>query len=214
MKTRRSINVAIVFVAMILMFTSSVSWAIKSGNTDFMDDPLFGITYRPSKIFFEKAPNDIYKCSELKSDPVRILYLFGKYTKGKTRFYYVSGLIEYIPDGPSDGIRRFTVEEDEGIIVAVTPDGCHDIGAGYAWSPDKQDRQEAKKYGITEDIASVLLDDALNREIKAFGGVKNFFRKLAENNVDESLLPSIVIEKLSALRKKSGIKAPKPQVSK
>ena len=60
----------------------------------------------------------------------------------------------------------------------------------------------------------MLIDEALNREIKAVDGVKIFFRKLAENNVDESLLSSIVMEKLSALQKKSGIKAPKPQVSK
>ena len=48
----------------------------------------------------------------------------------------------------------------------------------------------------------MLIDEALNREIKAVDGVKIFFRKLAENNVDESLLSSIVMEKLSALQKK------------
>lgn len=56
-------------------------------------DPLFAITYLPSKVKFEPAPEVIFACEDLKAPRIN-LSLFGKTTRNGTNFYYVFGLVE------------------------------------------------------------------------------------------------------------------------
>ena len=205
MRIRYPICVVSVFVVIALMFVAHNLMAVGSEisrpiiRTDELSDPIFGITYRPSEIRFQSAPSEVYKCRDLqirRGD----LFLFGEVTKGNIHFYFVYGWIEVQLDDSSEGIRHFEAESDSGIIVVVSPEGCRDIGAGYAWSPEKGDRQEAEKYGVTEDITSALLADAVDREVRAFGGKAEFLRRLAATGVDESKLPVQVRTKLAVLR--------------
>jgi hypothetical protein len=168
-------------------------------RTEILSDPLFGIEYRPNEIHFENAPEIIFKCGNLKEQRGN-LFLFGKTTKNKVHFYFVYGWEEVHPDGPSDGIRRFEAENDDGIIVVVSSSGCHHIGAGYALSTGKEFRQKAEKLGITKDVISKLLVDAFDREVRAFGGKTKFLLKLAEARVDESKLEPQIQDKLKLLR--------------
>jgi hypothetical protein len=172
-----------------------------------MSDPLFGVEYQRSEVHFENAPKEVFRCKDLKS-PRRELDLFGTYTKGKLSFYYVYGLVEVDWGGSSNVVRRFEAESDDGIIVVISPSGCRNIGAGYAWSSDKRFRQQAEKYGITDDVVSSLLTDAFDREVKTFGGAANFLRKIDASGVDESKLPPKLREELTDLRKKTREKMP------
>src|SRR5512143_2806275 len=60
-------------------------------------DPLFGIPYRPSEVHFEKAPDTIYNCKDLKTRRGS-LFLFGKAQEDKRIFYYVYGWVEVVVD--------------------------------------------------------------------------------------------------------------------
>lgn len=205
MTTKYSKYVAPMFVVITLAFISPVNLARSTDTpepsirTDTLYDPLFGIEYRPSEIHFERAPDAVYKCKDLKTRRGD-LFLFGKVTKGKVQFYYVYGWVEVDWGGPNDGIRRFEAESDSGIIVVVSPEGCREIGAGYAWSPDKRERQMAEKYGITENVVSSLLSDAVEREVRAFGGKTEFLQRIAATGLDESTLPPLLRDKLTIMR--------------
>jgi hypothetical protein len=165
---------------------------------DYIHDPIFAIDYRPSEIHFPSAPNDIYKCTDLK-EPRSILFLYGKVSRGNIRFYFVYGWLEAEMDDDK-GTKYWEEEHDRGIIVVVSPDGCQDISAGYAWTTDKTYSQEAEKIGITDEIATALLYDAFDREVRAFGGKEKFLRRLSAAGVDESGLPEQIQNKLSVLR--------------
>jgi hypothetical protein len=110
-------------------------------------------------------------------------------------------LIESDRDTPSANGDTFEAENDDGIIVVVSPDGCRDIVAGYAWSLDERDRSLAEKLGITDHIVSALLADAVDREVKAFGGATRFLSKLDATGTDESKLQPQLREKVKVVRK-------------
>jgi hypothetical protein len=56
----------------------------------------------------------------------------------------------------------------------VSPDGCRDLGAGYARSLDERSVNWREKSAITDHVVSALLVDAVDREVKAFGCVNEF----------------------------------------
>jgi hypothetical protein len=195
-----------IFVAITLISTASISLADSPKppratiRTDTLRDPLFGIEYHPSEVHFESAPDSINKCKSLHSDR-RILFLFGKVVKGNTTFYLVDGWQEVSLNGHDEGTRYFEAQSDQGIIVVVSPDGCHDIGAGYAWSPEERERRMAEKYGITEDVVSSLIDDAIKTEVQAFGGKKELLQRIDGAIRDGLVLPPLIQRRLGVLRK-------------
>ena len=210
---------ASMFAVITLVLIIQVYWAKSSEDTvtairtDTLYDPLFGIEYRPSEIRFESAPDAVYKCNSLKTRRGD-LFLFGKATKGKVRLYYVYGWEEVDWGGSNDGVRRLEAENDDGIIVIVSPGGCREIGAGYALSPEKQEREMAHKFGITDELLSELISDAVDREVRAFGGETAFLGRIADTGRDESKLPALVKNKLLAIRKRANVSSPNTQRNK
>ena len=67
------------------------------------------------------------------------------------------------------------VEGDGGLVVSVSGEDCRFAGAAYALSPSKKYRDIAfNKVGIDDQLVSDLLDDAMKREERAFGGREAF----------------------------------------
>ncbi|WP_129124936.1 hypothetical protein [Geomonas oryzae] len=178
----------------------AVPSAAKSSKELLSCDPVFGIGYLPSKVRFEPAPPEIFRCTSL-LEPRRKLWVFGKHNKGKVTFYYVYGWIEV--DFGAGPTGEFEAENDDGIIVVVSPEGCKEIGAGYAMSSNPEARKEARDIGITDDVLSALLTDLIQREVKAFGGVEQFLGKVKATGLAESTLDPLLREKLQALRKRA-----------
>ena len=176
---------------------SSLSQPIK--RTDLLYDPVFGIEYRPSEVHFEKAQAVIYQCKDLDAEK-RELFLFGKVMKDGRTFYLVYGWLESDEAEETDGYRHFEAEDDEGIIVVISSDGCRDIGAGYAWNSNTKYQKKAEVIGITEEITLLLIDDAIEREIQAFGGKTELLRRIdamvAVNGWSFSLLIQDRLDKL------------------
>lgn len=199
---------ATLLVAIVLLTVAAVS---KPKQELLTCDPVFGIGYSPSKVKFDPAPAEVFRCTGL-LEQRRTLWVFGKHIKGKVTFYYVYGLIE--ADFGAGPTGEFEAENDDGIIVAVSPEGCKEIGAGYATSSDPKARKEARAIGITDDVLSALLSDLVSREVKAFGGVPNFLKRVEATGISESNLDPEIRAHLQVLRKKAAatpIRAANPQ---
>lgn len=192
---------AICLVGVVLL--ASVAFGKATQRELLTSDPLFGIGYSPSKVRFDPAPAEVFQCKDI-SEVRRKLWLFGKHVKGNVRFYYVYGLVE--ADFGAGPTGEFEAENDEGIIVVVSPAGCKETGAGYALSPDPKARKMAADIGVTDDVLTALLSDLIAREVKAFGGVDNFLAKVKEAGIPESSLEPQVRAKLRALKEQSGAK--------
>lgn len=197
---KRLVPTGMLVIAFLLYASCSYASAEKPQKARVMHDPIFGITYLPSKVKFEQAPAEIYRCKDLR-EPRSILWLFGKVVKEKVTFYYVYGLLEV--DFGAGPTGEFEAANDSGIIVVLTPSGCREIGAGYALSPDPQDRKMAFDLGITDEVLTALLADLVDREVKAFGGVSNFLAKVSATGISESDLEPPVRAQLQALRNKA-----------
>ena len=165
-----------------------------------MHDPLFGITYLPSKVLFDPAPPEIYRCESLK-EPRSRLWVFGKVDRRELIFYYLYGQWETdFGAGPTGG---FEPANDEGIIVVLSPTACREIGAGYALSPDPKEREAAFELGITDDVVAALIADLVAREVMAFGGVQEFFNKVKATGIQKSMLAPPVRAQLEVMEKRS-----------
>jgi len=169
---------------------------------EILTDPLFGIQYQPSKVHFEKAPDSINRCNDLELER-RELFLFGKTVKGNQTFYLLYGWMEIEPDNDDNtktenNSYKLLAPDLDAIIVVLSPDGCSSIAAGYAWSIDNEDLKEAEKYGITKDVTQALIDDAIEREIHAFGGKAELLRKIGSSSW---IFPPLVQDRLDNLKK-------------
>jgi len=186
---------------------SPVSRPIK--KVDLLYDPVFGIEYRPSEVHFEKAPAAVYQCKDLDGEK-RELFLFGKVMKDGRTFYLVYGWLEADEDDETDGYRHFESEDDEGIIVVISSEGCRDIGAGYAWNSNTKYQKKAEAIGITENITLLLIADAIEREIQAFGGKAELLCRIdttiAANGLSLSLLIQDRLDKLREAASRKNIK--------
>lgn len=177
---------------------ASASKLTANKDNNLMFEPVFAIKYSPAEVRFDPAPDEIYQCEGLRT-PRTKLSLFGKAVKNGVGFYYVYGLVEV--DHGAGPTGEFEAQHDDGTIVVVSPMGCRDISAGYAWTPDATFRRNASDLGITDDVVAALLSDAVDREVKAFGGVSNFLARVKASGVKESYLQRPLQAKLKALRK-------------
>lgn len=187
---------------LVIRHSQAKAASAKARTPQIMFEPLFAIKYSPTEVKFEPAPDEIFKCEDLRT-PRSKLSLFGKVIKNGIIFYYVYGLYEIdLGEGPTG---QFEAQHDDGTIVVVSPNGCQDISAGYAWTQDPKSRRHAEKLGITDDVVSALISDAVDREVKAFGGVTKFLAKVKAAGIPESNLDPQVRAELQALRKKAKI---------
>lgn len=158
-------------------------------------EPLFGLLYDSKEVVFAKAPTEVFRCRDLK-DPPRKLYLFGETAEKEKRFLYVYGLIQ-------TETGAFEAESDDGLIVVLSPSACRNISAGYAMSPDETYRKKARKIGISDEVLNRLLNDAVEREVEAFGGAERFLRIIHAARLDESTLHPQLRAKLLSIRKET-----------
>src|SRR5579871_2263826 len=166
---------------------------------DLLLDPLFGLEFHPSEKRFKPAPDVVYDC-KLIAERRGNLFLFGQVEHDGVRFFLLSGWVEDIPDGPRSDERHFSDEGDGGIIAAVSGKTCRATSAGYALSPSKEYRGKAQKdTGIDDEMLSRLLDDALDREIRAFGGRDRFLCLIARSIAANGQFAGPILTKLNKL---------------
>ncbi len=88
-----------------------------------MSDPLFGITYDPQKIRFEKIPPLLTeRCPGLRGRYVAA-WVYGHFKTTDSEYFLVSGLMEFKEDSPR-GARTVAPEEGGGLIAALRGSAC------------------------------------------------------------------------------------------
>lgn len=132
-----------------------------------MEDPLFGNLYDPAKVSFERAPNLDRQCPDLTG---RYLgsWIYGHYKAKSLEYFIISGFMN------GEG----GVSPDFGIIVELDGTKCDSAHIDYAFASHGPDKLLHK---IDDNILSALLDDALLRYVRAFGGKKRFLGSLPKD---------------------------------
>lgn len=161
--------------------------------------PPFGIDFDPNRFRFEPAPTKVYECEDL-GDRRGLLFVFGKVHADKVEYYLISGWVRGGEDSPTPGPPRFENEADEGILVVLSQGGCRLDVLAAALSPDEISRRRAEKVGFNRKIVTALIDDAIERQIRTFGGRDNFLCQPAIARTKSPWSP-LLREKLDQLGK-------------
>lgn len=193
-----TLKIALTAITLLVFHNVGVSSA--PPDEPLMHDPLFGVTYLPSRVVFDPAPPDIYRCESLRAPRSR-LWVFGKVVRREIIFYYLYG--QWETDFGAGPTGEFEAANDEGIIVVLSPTACREIGAGYALSPDPKEREAALELGVTDTVVAALIADLVAREVKAFGGVQAFLARVKETGLSESALDPQVRIELKALKSRN-----------
>lgn len=141
-------------------------------------DPLFGIPVAWGNVPFEKAPNSVYSCRELADQPRGYLFVFASAVQKDVSYELIHGWELVKDDEAPNAAARF--EQNVTATIAIIKNGqCVGLIAdGFAWSSNPKDRDIAiSRFGITEKVATAMLDDGFLRAVAAFGGPATFLKR-------------------------------------
>lgn len=157
-------------------------------SPQLMSDPLFGISYDPAKVVFEKAPESITRfCSDLRG---RKLWVYGRSKTTTTEYFIVSGFRKFYPDGPGPA----GTEPDFGIAVALQGKHCTVDQSEFFLRAEVNPAKGATPIKVPDAVLRNIAADALNRYAKAFGGKKQFLQLLTQN--DRTFIPPVLRRQL------------------
>jgi hypothetical protein len=140
-----------------------------------MSDPLFGISYDPQKIHFEKMPLRLTQvCGELRGRYVAA-WSYGRFQDADGEYFLISGLMEFHSEEP-DGVTSIAPEEGEGLLVELSASRCYVNEAN--WSTPEEVRKGATPPPIPPAVMNGLLSDAFKKYTIAFGGKQEFSRHI------------------------------------
>lgn len=166
-------------------------------------DPLFGIPMAWGSVPFDKVPDPVYSCDQLRDQPHGYLFLFGSTTREGVTYLLIDGWERVKNDDASKSTAHFEQDVTATIVVVKNGQCTGTISDGYAWSTNQRERSIAiSKYGISDEVAAALLGDGCERAIRAFGGARPFLKKLDEN-LSTTALGQLhyLTNKISSLRK-------------
>lgn len=135
--------------------------------------------------------------------PRGYLFLFGGTTQDGVTYYLIHGWELVRDDDAADGSPHFEQDVTASVVVIKNHQCVGVVSDGYAWSTRQRDRAIANaKYGITDRVATALLDDGFQRAVSAFGGAQTFLKKLDSISSTTSLGQlDYLTKKVSDLRK-------------
>jgi hypothetical protein len=163
-----------------LVFLCSVQSVAQSPK--LMGDPLFGITYDPLKVHFEKlSPTLSEKCTKLKGKYVAA-WIYGHFKTADSEYFLISGLIQVQEDKPG-GAWSIVQEDDDGLIVALQGSKCLVDQAGYFYEQKINPARTATPITAPPSVVSGILQDAFRRDVVAFGGKQEFLKQVKPNAV-------------------------------
>jgi hypothetical protein len=139
-------------------------------------DPVFALSYDPSKTKFLSAPYRIYHCGDLRNFKYKLFVFADVFNNGK-EYYWLDGWIKVFPDRPDPGGGKFDAMMDPGILVISENSRC-EVTCPCFLAYDEQSQEIAKRDGITDELAAALIRDAIDREISAFGGRNRLLDKI------------------------------------
>ena len=145
--------------------------AAHAEETSLLSVPPFAIGVDAAKVQFEPAPEAIYRCENL-SERRGLVFMFAKVHSGEADYYLLAGWVELDTDSPGPPI--YDNQSNEGTLVALSQQGCREVGLDYALSTGDRERRLVQEQGFNDQIIEALIDDAIARQIRIFGGRDNF----------------------------------------
>lgn len=140
----------------LLMSIESVAQSPK-----MMSDPLFGITYNPQQVHFERMPASLStNCPRLRGRYVEA-WIYGHLKTAESEYFLISGLIE-IQEDKSEGFRTIAPEEGDGVIVAVRRSKCLIDQTDYFFTQNVNPAKQATPIKAPESVLNEILADALD----------------------------------------------------
>jgi hypothetical protein len=133
--------------------------------------PPFAIEVDAAKVQFERAPEEIYQCESL-SERRGLVFVIAKVRIREADYYLLGGWVETETDSP--GSPTYESQINEGTLAAISEQGCREVGLDYALSTGERERRLVKEQGFSDQVIESLIDDAIERQIRIFGGRDNF----------------------------------------
>jgi hypothetical protein len=165
-----------------------------------MGDPLFAITYDPSKVHFETMPRLLAeRCPKLHGRYVAA-WVYGHLKTENSEYFVVSGLMESQEDRPG-GARSIAPEDGDGLVVALQGSKCLVDQADYFFSQEINPAKTATPIIAPPSVLTGILHDAFRRCIEAFGGRKECLERARPDAIE----PPFVRKEVEKLRKDLGV---------
>jgi hypothetical protein len=191
-----------------------------------MIDPLFGISYDPTQVQFEKAPERIFQlCPDMSN--MKQSWTYGYWKTGDTEYFIVSGFMKVHPDG----LGPVGIEADElGTVLALQGKKCM-VRAGDWILSGEMESSGSKKPALPQEFKMLLpgfearhvcvsgqchsefrsrssidaldglMSNAFDRYVKAFGGKAAFMSAFSAAHIDLDNLYLVVRRHLEKFMK-------------
>jgi hypothetical protein len=160
-----------------------------------MTDQLFGVSYDPQKVHFDKMPPELAdKCPGLQHRYVAA-WIYGHFKTSESEYFLISGLMKFHNE---KGAPTIAPEEDNGLVVALEGSRCMSDEAGYFLTQTVNTGKGATSVMVPTAVVDGILQDAFKRYSVAFGGKQAFLARVKRNVA----LP-VVQEQLDVFAKKS-----------
>lgn len=185
-----------VFVASVLVLCAI---AVPAGaQRQMMTDQLFGISYDPQKIHFEKMPNELVThCPKLQARYVAA-WVYGHLRTSDSEYFLIYGLMESQEDSPR-GAHTITPEEGDGLVVVLRGSQCLVDQAGFFLMQKVNPGKTATPIMVPGSVLTGILEDSFKRYVLAFGGREEFLRRVKP--IKANALFPMVREQLEVFRK-------------
>jgi hypothetical protein len=158
-----------------------------------MTDQLFGISYDPQRVHFDKMPTALNdKCPGLRRRYVNA-WVYGHFETSESEYFLISGLMEFHRE---KGAPTIAPEEGDGLVVALQHSKCLLDEAGYFLTQTVNTGKGTTPMMVPSSVLTGILQDAFKRYSVAFGGKQEFLKRVKRNGA----LP-VVQKQLEAFEK-------------
>jgi hypothetical protein len=142
-----------------------------------MTDQLFGISYDPDKVHFDKMPPVLaQKCPRLQGRYVAA-WVYGHFKTPDSEYFLISGLMEFQEDKPG-GARTIAPEEGDGLVVVLRGSQCLVDDAGYFLMQEVNPGKTATPIMVPASVLTGILQDSFRRYVIAFGEKQEFLKRV------------------------------------
>lgn len=161
-----------------------------ASEPELMEDPIFGIQYKPSEAVFEKAPAEITKSCALEF--MLNLWVYARWKAKDSDYMLVSGFLEIEADEFRAAGQVPPIEPHlTGIVVALSNGQCRSGVPEAALVGEVVETRKGKSVFLPEQARRELSNDLLRRYAKAFGGQERFLKRIKYPNVGFDLPPPL-----------------------
>jgi hypothetical protein len=154
--------------------------SLLSQTKQVMNDPIFGLTYDPGKVVFDKTPERVRTaCPELRE---KTTWVYAHLRTTDTEYFILSGRTKPCANNAN---KCTTFPDTSGTAVALRGKHCQiSASDGFYWAQNFPASQ------MPESTLDEFASDALNRYSRAFGGKQAFLGRLTAKH-EESVAPAL-----------------------